>query len=81
MNYINLKNVKNIYDIAGTYIWQYGKYQSQYTWDRSKYKNIVVLVNKNTKACIKKGVLSMKKKFAILLKWMDFFFLIAIVRF
>lgn len=53
MNYINLKNVKNIYDIAGTYIWQYGKYQSQYTWDRAKYKNTVVLVNKNTNEEIK----------------------------
>lgn len=42
---INLNNVKSVYDIAGSWIWQYGRYQNYYTWDRLKYKNTIVLVN------------------------------------
>lgn len=41
---IDLKKVKSVYDIAGTWVWQYGRYQKQYTWDRFSYKN-PVLVN------------------------------------
>ena len=46
---IDLKKVKGIQDIAGSWIWQYGYYQPQYVWDRTKYKNTVVLINEYTK--------------------------------
>lgn len=45
---IDLTKVKSVYDIAGSWIWKYGYYQNQYVWDRFKYKNTIVLVNKNT---------------------------------
>lgn len=51
--FIDLKTVKNVYDIAGSWIWKYGYYQEQYTWDRTKYKNTVILINKNTNEEIK----------------------------
>lgn len=50
---IDLEKVKNINDIAGSWIWKYGMYQNQYIWDRTKYKNMVVLINKNTNEEIK----------------------------
>jgi hypothetical protein len=50
---IDLEKVKNINDIAGSWIWKYGMYQNQYIWDRTKYKNKVVLINKNTNEEIK----------------------------
>lgn len=50
---IDLKKVKSINDIAGSWIWKYGMYQNQYIWDRIKYKNKVVLINKNTNEEIK----------------------------
>lgn len=45
---IDLNKVKSVYDIAGSWIWRYGYYQPQYIWDRTKYKNTIVLVNKDT---------------------------------
>lgn len=51
--YIDLKKVKSVYDIAGSWIWQYGYYQPQYVWDRMKYKNTIALVNTNTNEEIK----------------------------
>lgn len=50
---IDLRKVKSINDIAGSWIWKYGMYQNQYIWDRIKYKNKVVLINKNTNEEIK----------------------------
>lgn len=50
---IDLNKVKSVYDIAGSWVWKYGYYQNQYVWDRFKYKNTVVLVNKNTNEEIK----------------------------
>lgn len=50
---IDLKKVKSIYDIAGSWVWKHGHYQNQYVWDRFKYKNTVVLVNTNTNEEIK----------------------------
>lgn len=50
---IDLSKVKSVYEIAGSWIWKYGYYQSQYIWDRTKYKNTIVLVNKNTNEEIK----------------------------
>lgn len=50
---IDLEKVKSINDIAGSWIWKYGMYQNQYIWDRIKYKNKVVLINKNTNEEIK----------------------------
>lgn len=50
---IDLGKVKSINDIAGSWIWKYGMYQNQYVWDRTKYKNTIVLINKNTNEEIK----------------------------
>ena len=45
---IDLSKVKSIYEIAGSWIWRFGYYQPQYVWDRTKYKNTIVLINKDT---------------------------------
>lgn len=33
---VDLGKVKSIHDIAGCWVWQYGRWQSQWTWDRSE---------------------------------------------
>lgn len=45
---IDINKVKSVYQIAGSWIWKYGYFQNQYTWDRTKYKNTIVLINKDT---------------------------------
>ena len=35
---VDLSKVRKLEDIAGCWVWQFGYYQPQYIWDRTKYK-------------------------------------------
>ena len=48
---VNLSKVRSIYDIAGCWVWQYGKCQMEWCWDRAgKYP---YLININSKQTVK----------------------------
>lgn len=57
---IDINKVKSVYEIGGSWIWKYGRYQEQYIWDRTSYKNTIALVNKNTGEVIK-GLKNIKR--------------------
>lgn len=48
---IDIAKAKSVYDIAGSWVWQYGRWQNQYTWIRTEGEPY--LFNSNTGEKIK----------------------------